>query len=179
MEDPNNEDHELRFRFSTIPEDTADLAFDSSTGMLTIIAPAQADTFRVVIFAENTENIAATDTINVESKLAVSNENGGVADVPTGFKLMQNYPNPFNPSTVIKYELSSAATVQLEVFDMLGRKVETLINREQKSAGIHGVTFEAGDLSSGIYIYRLSILDSSGDTGNGIQVLTRKLSLIK
>jgi|GEM_PF-5526029 len=76
------------------------------------------------------------------------------ADVPSGFTLKQNYPNPFNPSTTIGFSLESAGNVKLEVFDVLGRKVATLLNREM-SSGEHSARFDAGNLSSGIYLYRL------------------------
>ncbi len=70
------------------------------------------------------------------------------------FELKQNYPNPFNPTTTIKYEMPKAAYVRLVVYDMLGREVATLVN-EFKPGGRYSVTFNAGNLSSGIYIYQL------------------------
>ncbi|MEX0843624.1 MAG: alpha-amylase family glycosyl hydrolase, partial [Balneolaceae bacterium] len=74
--------------------------------------------------------------------------------LPNTFRLNQNYPNPFNPSTVISYQLAGNSEVTLEVFDMLGRKVSTLVN-ERKSAGSYQVNFDASNLSSGMYFYRL------------------------
>jgi hypothetical protein len=85
----------------------------------------------------------------------------------TQFKLNQNYPNPFNPTTTIRYSIpsviaKSGAThqsdnllVQLKVFDVLGRKVATLVNRHEATGG-HAVKFQAGILPSGIYFYTLS-----------------------
>ncbi len=70
------------------------------------------------------------------------------------YKLEQNYPNPFNPSTRIIYQIAAASNVKLEVFDMLGRKVATLVN-ERKDAGEYSVNFNASGLSSGVYFYRL------------------------
>ncbi len=70
------------------------------------------------------------------------------------FKLKQNYPNPFNPSTVISYELQTSGKVNLVVFDMLGREVKTLVNKSQQ-AGKYNVVFDAGNLASGIYYYKL------------------------
>lgn len=72
----------------------------------------------------------------------------------SSFELFQNYPNPFNPVTKIKYRISESASVQLKVFDLLGREVETLVN-EEKPAGIYEVLFDGKKLSSGVYIYAL------------------------
>jgi hypothetical protein len=65
------------------------------------------------------------------------------------------YPNPFNPQTAIAFDLPKAGRVHLEIFDLLGRKVATLLD-EQRSAGSHTVAFDAASLASGVYLYRLS-----------------------
>jgi hypothetical protein len=88
---------------------------------------------------------------------------------PKAFRLEQNYPNPFNPSTVISYQLSVFSEVRLEVFDMLGRKVATLVSARQ-AAGSYQVTFNAVNLSSGIYFYRLQA---------GAITQTKKMILVK
>lgn len=75
---------------------------------------------------------------------------------PLRFFLGQNYPNPFNPSTNIVFTIHSSGWVTLKVFDMLGRKVKTLIN-EVKEAGEYSVTFDAAGLSSGAYFYTLEV----------------------
>ena len=74
--------------------------------------------------------------------------------IPEQVYLHQNYPNPFNPATNISYELSKAGPVKLEVYNLLGKKVATLVN-ENKSMGVHSVHFDASGLSSGFYFYRL------------------------
>lgn len=73
---------------------------------------------------------------------------------PGNFKLEQNYPNPFNPKTVITYAVPQDSAVKLEVFDVLGRNIATLIDTEIK-AGKYSIDFDGSKLSSGIYIYRL------------------------
>jgi hypothetical protein len=75
--------------------------------------------------------------------------------LPTQFSLDQNYPNPFNPSTKITYAVVRDAKVRIDVFDILGRKVATLVN-ETKHSGTYSVEFDASKLVSGVYIYRLS-----------------------
>ncbi|MFQ5570476.1 MAG: T9SS type A sorting domain-containing protein [Rhodothermales bacterium] len=76
------------------------------------------------------------------------------ADLPRRFRLEQNYPNPFNPSTRIRYELSQTGPVRLAVYDMLGRVVKILVD-ELQAAGRYEVTFEAGHLPTGAYLYRI------------------------
>jgi hypothetical protein len=88
---------------------------------------------------------------------------------PTAFALAQNYPNPFNPSTTINYQLSTTSNVKLEIFDLLGRKVATLVN-ERQTVGAYTANFNAAQLSSGVYFYRLQA---------GSFVQTKKMMLIK
>ncbi len=85
------------------------------------------------------------------------------------FQLMQNYPNPFNPSTNIQYTINKRGTVSLKVYDVLGREVATLVN-EEKPAGVYELTYNAGQLSSGIYFYKLQ---------SGSFVETKKMILMK
>lgn len=89
--------------------------------------------------------------------------------LPEVFALYQNYPNPFNPSTTIKFDLPASAFVNLSVFNSIGENVGTILNN-QFEAGTHSVLFDASNLSSGIYIYRLTADN---------QVLINKMLLIK
>jgi len=75
-------------------------------------------------------------------------------DIPTRWSLHQNYPNPFNGKTTIRYQIPQRSFVSLVVHDVLGREVATLVN-EEKSAGVFEVPFDASDLPSGIYFYKL------------------------
>lgn len=77
-----------------------------------------------------------------------------VYNLPENYSLLQNYPNPFNPSTNIQYEVSNKQFVTLKVYDVLGKKVATLVN-EEKPAGSYQVNWNASNLSSGIYFYKL------------------------
>jgi glucuronoarabinoxylan endo-1,4-beta-xylanase len=78
--------------------------------------------------------------------------------VPAGFSLSQNYPNPFNPRTTIEFNLAVESFVQLKIFNSAGQEIRTLL-RGKMPAGRHRVPFNAGDLGSGIYLYRIKAGD--------------------
>lgn len=86
-----------------------------------------------------------------------ADDNGVVSEnnIPNKFELQQNYPNPFNPNTVISYSIAKAENVQIKIYDMLGKEVQTLVN-EVKNPGSYNVMFNAQNLSSGVYFYRLT-----------------------
>ncbi|MBE7477038.1 MAG: T9SS type A sorting domain-containing protein [Ignavibacteriota bacterium] len=81
-----------------------------------------------------------------------------LSDYPSGFHLNQNYPNPFNPSTTISFLVPNEEFVSLKVYNSLGEEVAELVN-ETKPAGNYSVTFDASELTSGIYFYKLSAGD--------------------
>lgn len=89
--------------------------------------------------------------------------------LPAAYMLEQNFPNPFNPATTIRYALPEAGFVTLRVFNILGQEVMTLVNAQQ-TAGTFQVTFDAGRLASGIYIYQLQA---------GSTIETKKMMLVK
>lgn len=111
------------------------------------------------------DTVVTEDTTDTD----IAEFNDGVAGT---FKLDQNYPNPFNPTTQISYSISKASNVALEVYDVYGRKVRTLVNNRKQSAGEHAVTFNAESLASGVYFYKLTLI------GQG-KTLTRKMTLVK
>jgi len=91
------------------------------------------------------------------------------SQLPKEFALQQNYPNPFNPTTTISFSIPENQNVELKVYDLLGNEVANLVN-EYKSAGSYSVNFNASNLASGIYFYKLK-------AGNFQQ--TKKLILLK
>ena len=97
--------------------------------------------------------------------------------VPAEFNLYQNYPNPFNPGTTIAFDLAKASTVKLVVYDILGNEVAVLINNLSFPAGNFEFTFNASNLSSGVYLYRLTGFDNGG-TGQSFSA-TKKMLVIK
>ena len=88
---------------------------------------------------------------------------------PVNYYLEQNYPNPFNPSTTIKWQMPRAGLVTLKVYDVLGREVKTLVNKEL-NAGKHEAVFDASRFSSGVYFYQLKAGEFIG---------TKKIILLK
>lgn len=89
--------------------------------------------------------------------------------IPVTLRLKQNYPNPFNPTTTIAYDLPTGTGVVLEIFDVMGRRVATLVSGQQ-TAGSHQIQFDASRLASGIYMYRLQ-------AGEFVQI--RQMMLVK
>jgi hypothetical protein len=113
-----------------------------------------------------------TVLIDATTGLVVGTEDEG--ELPSSVRLDQNYPNPFNPSTTISFEVPSAGSVRLSIFDVLGRSVRTLVDAE-RAAGRYVVTWDGSDdngsqVSSGIYMYKL-------ETGGASQ--TRSMTLLR
>lgn len=113
-----------------------------------------------VVPSSVTYKITVTDVMGFESEF--SNEVDliftGVEDndqIIETFELQQNYPNPFNPTTNIGYQIPENTHVRLEVFDMKGQKIQTLVNKRQ-STGRYTIAFDASNLASGVYIYQLT-----------------------
>ncbi len=111
------------------------------------------------------------------SRITVWNEEGDptsisgneLEGIPNRITLSQNYPNPFNPTTTIVYGLPVQSDVRLEVFDMIGRRVAVLVDGNIQG-GYHQVQFDASNLASGVYFYRIAA---------GTEVITQKMTLVK
>ncbi len=113
-------------------------------------------------------NVVLTD--NDFTEVALNNSN-----VPGQYLLSQNYPNPFNPTTIIRYALPTESKVRIQIINLLGQEVATLINSTE-SAGFHEVKFNAANLASGIYIYRILAIATDGSKEF---VNTKKMILLK
>ncbi len=108
--------------------------------------------------------------IDIDGKFTYSNSiQVDVNNMPSNYELSQNYPNPFNPSTTISFSLPVSNFVTLKIYDILGNEITTLVN-EQLKAGNHIYEFNASNLSSGVYFYRLQY------QGNSI---VKKMQLLK
>ncbi|HKI47056.1 MAG TPA: T9SS type A sorting domain-containing protein, partial [Balneolales bacterium] len=130
--------------------------------------PAKQVVARYQIAQENIQE--ALNLKMAGSNGAVGNLSDSVASVrPTRTALNANYPNPFNPTTIISYQLAQSGHIRLTVWNILGRRVATLVDANQQK-GIHEVTFNASQLSSGVYFYRLQA---------GSKVLVKKMLLMK
>ena len=166
---------------------TADSGFVSGRGGTFLTTTDGGSSFTAEFGKITTQDIFSIEMLDSqrgwmagENGFFVSTNNGGgiatsiegpVAEsIPSSIKLEQNYPNPFNPSTTITYEVPVRSNVSLRVFNMLGQNVATMVNNESKTAGRHSIRFDAGNLASGIYLYRLTV---------GGHTLSRQLTLIK
>ncbi|GEM_PF-2396381 len=114
------------------------------------------------------------------SHIAVNVSNTNVT--PKEFSLNQNYPNPFNPTTNITFALPAQSVVTLKVFNLLGQEVSTLLENAQYVAGVHEVGFNADNITSGIYFYKIQAQQVTGDndlTGDAIFTSVKRMTLLK
>jgi len=118
---------------------------------------------------DKTVKWAATYADSIHEKGIVTGIDDDITELPQQFQLLQNYPNPFNPSTTIEYHVPKVSRVRIAVYNLLGQEIKVLVDGMQ-SPGIHRVTFDASNLPSGVYIYRMQ---SKG------KVFSRKMLLMK
>jgi hypothetical protein len=136
----------------------------------TPLGPGESREMSLHVYAENIDGTANVQlqagtfnnpndriTVNfIATTLPLSVSN--LDNYPAEYNIAQNYPNPFNPSTKIEYSIQEAGFVSVEVYNILGAKVATLIN-EYMQAGNYIAEFTAADLASGVYVYKLSVND--------------------
>ena len=167
VSDIETPDSLLLYSFAT-SNDSLVYNYDGNTGMLTLSASVDfSGAVQFFITVEDDSGATASDTIDV--MVQPNALNAWRFEIPDHYVLMQNYPNPFNPTTRIRFGLPQASDVLIEVYNVLGQRVATLLNA-RKPAGYHEVEFDASQLGSGIYIYRIK-------AGNFQQV--KKMMLMK
>ena len=103
----------------------------------------------VLLLASEGEAVSAVGTLS-----SIATDINGLNNIPIEYSLKQNHPNPFNPTTTISYSLPKSSYVIIKVFDINGREIKTLVNKEQ-NVGVYNVVFDATSLSSGLYFYTL------------------------
>lgn len=138
----------------------------SASGEVIRLSNTDASILDTISFGQQTANLSMARIPNgtgnfVQGQPTFNAYNGGTDvedennNLPLAYELYQNYPNPFNPLTNIKFDIKETQFVSLKVYDILGKEVAVLVN-EEKPAGTYSVVFNAGNLSSGVYIYRLN-----------------------
>lgn len=131
---------------------------DVTTGRTILIDASGEEKFKDIVL-DNDREIK----INNPNVTALTLRIEGTEAVPNKFCLCQNYPNPFNPTTMIQFDLPEASLVTLKVYNVLGQDVATLVDRVEMEEGGEKVEFDASALSSGMYFYRLIVLNQKGN----------------
>ncbi len=142
--------------------------------LISISATWNVDDFQIDELVERLDSTGLFRFVEINrffqsASVTVTSNEEKTADHPLSTKLFQNYPNPFNPNTTFTFELSKPDQVQFSIFNMIGQEVAVLQNN-RLSAGSHSINFDASNLVSGTYFYRLKTADG---------VLTKKFTLIK
>jgi Secretion system C-terminal sorting domain len=159
------------------------IKFDENEKILTEIHPSENGKVKFQFNVDNEANVLEESTLKF--KIAGNNQAWGkeikISVLPPDkFELNQNYPNPFNPTSTISYTVPAAAetgyipSLQLVIYDILGREVETLVNEEQ-SPGYYKIAWNANNYASGIYIYEVSIKNKNSKS----EVIRKKMMLMK
>lgn len=165
----NNKMYDLRVQqldtYQAIDFEHSNISLSENTTHYLSLVDSLLTSIRILIDIGNDGTI--DDTLYVANTVEVKDEVNLLS--PNEYNLAQNYPNPFNPTTTIQYSIPQRSDVTLKVYDVLGNEVATLVN-EEKDRGVYSVNFDASELSSGIYFYRLQASSF---------VETKKMILIK
>ena len=143
----------------------SDTSYSETVGAVTTLSAK----IRVRDNADETISDVSDSTFTIQDPTGLT-----ALGIPDEFGLSQNYPNPFNPATTIRYALPEAATVRLAIFNALGQAVREL-EASAKQPGYHETSFNASELGSGVYFYRIDALGASGERFQE----TRKMLLVK
>jgi hypothetical protein len=144
-----------------------------STGTYSWLVPNTPST-QCLIRVSDVSNPATNDlsdaVFTIDLGVGVEDEFSGI---PDDYALLQNYPNPFNPSTTIYYGLPEESSVELKIYDILGTEIMKY-SQEQQAAGYHKINFDASELPSGTYIYRVKAVGTARTF-----IETKKMILMK
>ena len=164
-------DSTLSYLF-TVSNDSLLFDYNNAAGVLNLWAQEKFEgSVKLYVTVMDDSGSAAMDSTDVwVVQSAVGLRENEKIFQPKLFQLKQNYPNPFNPATVVSYQLPTASSIEVTVYNTLGQNVRTLV-KGRKEAGLHSIMFNANGLPSGVYYYRLS-------TKNGF-VQIRKMVLIQ
>ncbi len=125
--------------------------------------------FTTAICGNDVEYFGEGQICQVQPAAAV--EEQGDASIPIQFQLLQNYPNPFNATTIIQFDLTHSSEVSLQILNLNGEEIATLLHQKQLAAGSHTINWNAENFPSGIYVYRLR--------SEGSYIAMKKLVLLK
>ena len=142
---------------------------NDSRALATRVFPTQSSSNQVDLFASGGTASATVDYWEIDARYTSINEEPAESDVPDQINLNQNYPNPFNSATNISFEIPETSGVRLEVYNILGQHVRTLVDGRLQS-GTHQATFDGSGLASGVYIYRLQV---------GNEIRSKKMMLLE
>jgi len=149
------------------------VTFNQSIKTIELIQPAKEEKVTFIFDVNWNTSVNKKDTIDfmITNPEGITEKKSFIFSyiAPKEFKLEQNFPNPFNPTTTIQYQLPVNSKVTLKVYDILGSELKTLVNEEQE-AGYKEVKFDASNVASGIYIYKLQA---------GKRVSIKKMMVIK
>jgi hypothetical protein len=153
-------------RLLTPSVDSIGVSADSeltSASLMSQLAPHTTYTWNVLV-TDGFDTVASSETFTFTTSDSVTGVEEQAKRVPKEYALHQNYPNPFNPSTTIKFDLPHQSVVTLEVYNLLGQVVATLIDHRSMDIGYLTVRWDASSIPSGVYLYRLSADGVDGKT---------------
>ena len=156
----------INFFIDAISEDSVSLTFNVNE----------------ILLNKDTINVLSSEgdyliTFYVLGEDSTTSINQNCINTPTQFELYQNFPNPFNPVTTIKYSVATTSKINLVVYDILGREIETLIN-DEKLPGNYRIQFDGSNLSSGVYFCMMKVDNPSTNSGQSF-IEIKKLVLLK